>query len=79
MVHFDFTPDIFCQTNQTKSSKLYACPKGRTVDVTVDTARVLALLSAMLFPAPLVQDEEIVIDVGQSASASFPPDLANHS
>ena len=41
------------------------------MNAAVSTGGVFALMSAMLFPAPLVADEEIVIGIGQSALLSI--------
>jgi len=45
------------------------------VDSTVDAARVLLLVSAMLFPASLIPEGEIIIGVGQHIPFSFLPEL----
>ena len=41
----------------------------------VDAARVLLLVSAMLFPASLILEGEIMIGVGQHMPFSFLPEL----
>ena len=45
------------------------------MDSTVDAARVLLLVSAMLFPASLIPEGEIIIGVGQHMRFSFLPEL----
>ena len=45
------------------------------MDSTVDAARVLLLVSAMLFPASLIPEGEIMIGVGQHMPFSFLPEL----
>ena len=50
-------------------------PEERAVDMAVDAARVLLLVSAMLFPASLIPEGEIMIGVGQHMPFSFLPEL----
>jgi hypothetical protein len=50
-------------------------PEGRAVDSTVDAARVLSLVSTMLFPASLIPEGEIMMGVGQHMPFSFLPEL----
>jgi hypothetical protein len=45
------------------------------VDSTVDAARALLLGSAMLFPASLIPEGEVMIGVGQHMPFSFLPEL----
>ena len=50
-------------------------PKRGAVDSTVDAARALLLVSAMLFPASLILEGEIMMGVGQYMPFSFLPEL----
>ena len=50
-------------------------PEGRAVHMAVDAARVLLLVSAMLFPASLIPEGEIMVGVGQHMPFSFLPQL----
>jgi hypothetical protein len=47
----------------------------KTVDSTIDASGVLALRPAMLLPASLISDRQIVIGVGQHMRISFLPEF----
>jgi hypothetical protein len=50
-------------------------PERRAVDMAVDAACALSLVSAMFFPASLIPEGEIIIGVGQHMPFSFLPEL----
>jgi len=52
-----------CRLRASAQSELYAGPKRRSMDVPVNAAHFLPLVSTMFFPAPLIVDINIVIDI----------------
>ena len=54
-------------------------PEGRAVDSAVNAGCILSLCSAVLFPAPLIPDREIVVSVRQHVRLSLLPQLEGNA